>query len=1168
MKKLLTLVFVFATVLVSTNVLTSCKDYDEDYKNDLARLIDTEHIDIWSAIKTNYSILRVAADSLYDLQEACSLKCKETRDSLDARYSRLVYEDGKLQTAINNLNTAVAGKADTATVNALQGIVDILRDSVQILQGEIDGLTARVTALEVQDSLFAIDLQKLHDADSLINLQLVALRHDSDSARHDIDSIFDMLKNLKPGSDGSVNVDSLTKILANTFNITNTTINDIKGDLGQLVSDTLGDYYLKSEVDSIFNNYYDQTTINQKLGDYYTKTQVNNLLKVINDSLITLDSKILEVKGTADDALRLAKLDSIWIEALKTNVAKNDSAINARVDSLANVVANLNIPDAYNDSQVIINKDSIYINAKAIDALRTDLNNYIAKNDARVDSLAQVTDELADLIEQAEKNRKDADELLQKQINAIVLALADVTEKNNEQDAAIESLSDLLNTKIAELEEAYKAADEELQGEIDDLEKRVKANEEAIEKLDEKIDKVKEELTDRLDKVDEALKKLITGIIPQAVVNPVYGTFAAPIGISSKVLIAFYGQNSTPVVFPTNATANYVKNSQLFTDEDWSMINGSLESVYVKQGNSTLIDDAEDNAGTLYLTVNPGEVDFDGQQLTLVNSKDEESKITLAPLQKENDYLIKFGYTRAADDNGFYSAKAHLDAADINAVKVNINTELKSTFKELLQQRTMSKVGELALNVYDQFNGILPAQAVKAEWTIQDSKGNDIKRSFRSDYGLAATAIQPLSYAFLEDLNVKTVPGYEQAVRLVNRAAKEVKEAVNVTVGGALVTDIQNLNIKKIELAELSNDLKAKFIFHMDTTVVISGLQYHLELNQPVQIKFTQNATVDLSGVEAEVTVPTMVVNAATDGSLQSAIIVPIKDKDGEVVKVKDVEGHETALTATIQPEQVNLNITTTASTPETKATAIIANGTTVVATVPVDQTVYVDIDKIIELDDYSFKFHKDVDMTDAIDELWGEVGNQLDNVNDMLAQLEKIVDDANDLLDDQNGFFAKISLKVDNAASRIQSYIDRINNKLASVINSANQRIQPVLLLTANNTGTKRLSRAQGQPTVLKDANVTFIPTSYTADIVTPAFKKHIAAVDVIKGTKSAQGGDAACKTALEKFNKQNDINKVLPGTQNAVDASFQAGYVYVIAYSALDYHGKISMHKYYVRY
>ena len=1029
MKKLLTLVFVFATVLVSTNVLTSCKDYDEDYKNDLARLIDTEHIDIWSAIKTNYSILRVAADSLYDLQEACSLKCKETRDSLDARYYRLVIEDGKLWAAIN-------GKADTATVNALQRTVD----SIKI---DIDTLQAHVADLEAADKLIKQDIKDIkEDLQTILNdyATFTQLKDTAKQLRDEIGDIWEYLKKLP----GGIDEDALNQYITNTYHITNTSITKLESDLKGL-QDAIKDVYTKDQIDKAFKN--------------------------VRDSLILIDNKVGEVKQTADDALRLAKLDSVWVKTLEREVHTADSILNVRIDSLAEVVKNLNIPDPYDDTLV---RDSIQINTKAIESLRTDLNNYIAENNARVDSLAEVTKELGELIEQAEQNRKDADELLQKQINAIVLALADMKDKDDLQDIT-----------IADLEQAYKDADEQLAQDIKDLEKRVKANEDNIKELDERIEKYKEELDKRLDQVDETLKQLITGIIPQAVVNPVYGTFAAPAGISSKVLIAFYGETSQPVVFPTDATANYVKNSQTFTEKDWEMVEATLGEKYSKPGKSTLLSDEENNAGTLYLTVNPGEVDFKDQQLVLVNSKDEESKITLSTLKKENDYLINFGWTRAADDNGFYSATAHLNETDIDAVKVNIDTEMKSTFKDLLQKRTMSKVGELALNIYDQFNGILPAQAVKAEWTIKNSKGEDIKQSFRSEYGLAATAIKPLSYRFLEDLDVQTIPGYERVISFIDEISKEVKNVVSEA-----WPNLKNFDKDAIIVNKLGTVDPDRFKVTFSLSILTDG----------IDSRASRQTIGDLEYLVVENRIPNGVDLAGNVNAWKWVTAMKLALNDDDAVAAQD----------TGNPLKWNLTIT------------------------------------------------KNVGN---IQDIYNSIDGAIDAIGDF-------VDDVNDMLNDINGVETSINTNVDNALDKIRNLVDRINNRAANLINTANRRIQPVLLLTSENTGSKRLSRVPGLPTLIKDATVTLIPTSYTADVVAPAFKKHIAAVDVIKDEKSAQGGDTDCQNVLADFNGQDKINTVIPGSTRTVTATFKPGYTYVIAYSALDYHGNISMHKCYVRY
>jgi len=76
------------------------------------------------------------------------------------------------------------------------------------------------------------------------------------------------------------------------------------------------------------------------------------------------------------------------------------------------------------------------------------------------------------------------------------------------------------------------------------------------------------------------------------------------------------------------------------------------------------------------------------------------------------------------------------------------------------------------------------------------------------------------------------------------------------------------------------------------------------------------------------------------------------------------------------------------------------------------------------------------------------------------------------------------------------------------------------------------------------------------------------VACTNVFNGSANAQGGDAACKAALDAVNAQSNVNKVVEGGVRAIPVTLKSGYVYEFSYSALDYHGKISMHKYYVEY
>lgn len=780
--------------------------------------------------------------------------------------------------------------------------------------------------------------------------------------------------------------------LQNQIDVINTTLGTVQGDLAALAP-RVGKN--ETDIQAILNRLKDAggndvittlltdvASLNTAVGNVetalaaltknvYTKTQTDSIITKVRGEIeakfTPLDNKVNDLSKIANEALERAKNDSVWVKELKTLVA----GISEKVDI----------------------------------------------NTSKIDSLASVTTALADALAVAEQNRQTADSLLQNQIDAIVLSLASTDAKVN----------DILNTKLPELEQAYKAADEVLQDNIDALAAKVQANKESIEVIEGKINTI----TGRLDNIDEALKSQITGIIVQATNNPVFGTFALPIGVNSNILMAFYGKNDNPIVFPTTATANNVKASEAFTAGDWAMI-GSVAQ-YTKNGNSTLFSEADDNAGTVYLTVNPGSVDFAGQTLQLVNSKDETSKITLSPLVKENDVELTFGYTRAAETNGFYSAKAKLSESDIQAVKVNIQDGWKESAKAVLKERSMSSIANLAIKFYQQFNGVLPAQGLKASWT--DYNG---EHSIYSQYGIAATAVKPLSYAFLEDLNVVTVPGYELAVKFVNKAAAKIKEQIPTGVMGDLKSDLNGLVIKKIELKDLSSAQYAKFVVTADTTFTLSG--------EDVTLAFTY-------------------------------------------------------------------------------------------------------------------------DLREAAKDLWNTSIDQFKDVNDMMDQLQKIVDDGNTLIAEANNKLGDYRGKVDTAADRIKSYIDLVNNKLAGLINSANERIQPVLFVGNRDMGVFSASRMKSAPTKLKAATVELIMTSYTAEIVTPAFKKHVAVTNVYKGAKSAQGGDATCKAALEAANQ--NINKVLEGSRNAVSVTFQKGdFIYEVAYSALDYSGKVSMHKYYVQY
>ncbi|MBO4450791.1 MAG: hypothetical protein J5770_00060 [Bacteroidaceae bacterium] len=830
---------------------------------------------------------------------------------------------------------------------------------------------------------------------------------------------------------------SITKILGQITTINNT-VTDLGAALEALQKTT-------SKNDSILFD---------KFKDYYTKTEVDNLLDLYakQSDFLALDSKVTQVVKDAAYALALAKADSIRIDALESTV-----------DDFSKI-ANEALERAKNDSTWV----------KALEGTVSDLGN-------QVNDLDTFTQQLDEAIKTAEKNRISADSLLQNEIDLLAIALEDLTD----------SVDDILNVKIPTLEQAYQDADQLLQDSIDALAALVEQNTKDIETITNQIDTI----TGRLDKVDEALKSLITGIVVQATENPVFGTFALPFGINSNVLVAFYGQSDNPVVFPTKETANYVKNSQTLSDADWDMI--KTVSQYRKPGNSTLFNDVEGNAGTIYMTVNPGSVDFAGQTLELVNSKDDPSKITLSPLKKENDVELMFGYTRSAETNGFYSATATLNEEDIQAVKVNIKEGWVEAAKEAVKKRSFAGLASLADVFYRQFDGILPAQGLKASWT--DYNG---EHSVYSQYGIAATAIKPLSYAFLQDEHVYTVPGYERAIEIVDRIGDRIKSRIPNEIMREMRKDLQGLKIKKIELQELTEGQLALFKVEIDDDITIDGQDFTIDFSKKFEVQ------------DDQITVPTYTYKVYQSGVERGTVTIP---------------------EAVYDP----------------------------------DAYVEIDFSQDIHVDGYTKNIYYVCDLSDLVKSMWGAAQGEFADINEMLKSLKEIVNDANSYINYVNAHLSDIGDLVDKISTNdIKRYIDYFNDKITDFINDGNYRIQPILLVGNRATGMKVASRAKGVASQLKAGTVEFILTSYTAEILTPAFKKHIAVTNVFKGGASAQAGDAACKLALTTANASDMMNTVIDGNQCSVVATLPKGYIYEVAYSALDYSGKISMHKYYVQY
>ena len=830
----------------------------------------------------------------------------------------------------------------------------------------------------------------------------------------------------------------------------------------------------------------------------------DSLSKANKQSIEILNTRFESFSDSLQNIYKYADSIKVVVQANQLAIDKLDSTVDSHKEILDDLKQQ--VPELYNKV------DSL---GQEIENLKPEITKLYEYADGNLNKAKAYTDlEIALL--RAELNGIDIDALRKELGDSIFNLRVDLTDRINENTLKIGELDD----KLDSIAETFKDSLDQLRSDLNDLEKRVKKNEEDIQ-----------ELFGEIGLLQENLKRMVTGIIIQGTYNPAIGTLRVPANIQTNMLLSYFGYAYRDVYFPTSRTANYVDESKVLTEKDMQMIGGEGDKMYSE---ADLIMSTEDkNAGTLYLTVNPNTVDFSKLQLSIENSQGKESKIQLGEL-KHSEKLLEFGYTRAEANNGFYEAPAFLAEEDVNDVqKINFNTEsVKDLAREIMNKRSSADPKKIAADIVDIIKGFkVDANCVKCEWQDSVKEGEEpVVHSVRSDYSLMAAAVKPFSLQTLKGVEpIKNFPGYNRVMNFIDKAASKIKSEVKVVFdnvqGQPVVKKIQNLKINKI------NDLNGTFI--IDKTITISGLQYQLDLNEDVTlpISFTQN--VDFG----DITVPSFTINAQN----QAAITVDVLDNENHKV------GTATIPVGAVQVNSETGDITVTVGTKP--------------ITINTNVTTKIQLSKLITLDDKTVPVK--LDITDTIDEIWGNVQS---SVNPTLEQVEDIVKDVNTLLDELNDYHAKIDAKVDEYADQVSSYVTRINNKLVSFINNFNDRLQPVLL-ASDGKGSKFLSEASEYPTELgKDIN--FAPTTWTLEYLVPLAKKHVAVVDVINGSKSAQGGDASCLAELKRVNSSPTFNNVLPGETRRVYATdMKTGYVYVIAYSALDFHGKIAARKYYVK-
>ena len=793
-----------------------------------------------------------------------------------------------------------------------------------------------------------------------------------------------------------------------------------------------------------------------------------SLREALQNQVNALDAAIKQIKSCNCDPSKYASKDEF-------NKAM------ARIDSIADVLKNLKPGETYNDQWIKDRFKDVSDSLKLLNQLNSWIvyvQNLAKQDSIRIDSLSGAISGWGTTIT-----------TLYTRVDSLIQAL-----KHGKKDTIVITgggCDSLCAAKIAKAQytadSALLIAEKALVLAVHNA-NRIAALENYVNNLVTKGELANEVQSLNI-RLENLLDQMVTGIIIQGTESPVIGYVNTPLDIRSQILAAYYGNVTSAVKFPaTTNTADLVDISMAWTARNIEVMGGVPSQITIPAGRFVSQKDGkeEGNAGTLYLTLNPAEVDFEGKTLTLETSKGDASGLTLSPLKK-SDKELTFGFTRAAN-NGFYETAATLTEANIDAAKIRIDyTTLEDDAKAILKEKNVSSVLGFGAALLSNMNDLMPAYAVKATWTRPGYYTNYDWAPAKdyntySQYGIAATAIKPLSFAFLKDFN-KNLPGEDRIISLLDQIIDKINININLGLpdfsqygaGGSKAITFSN-----ITLPTISDDL--------------------------LRIKYTYNIT-DALGTGNYFVVTNQTGDFALIGN------------DGKLYHYNN--GTLTAFTAT---EQLAFGAYTT------------------------DLEISIDINKTSDIKNLL------QDIINSLNAQYGSGSSLETNLTSLLndvASLGNIDGKINQAIADAKG----------DIKSTLNSYVTRAYNKLNSWFQKApNAALQPVLIAKSGNN-VRTLARAKGLATKFSSTSLTLVPTSYTLEMLAPAYKKFVAVTDVW----NADGTEAAASVG-QAANGENMLKVI--DSEKTCTLNGQAGYIYEISYSAVDYHGKITTKKFYVQF
>lgn len=520
--------------------------------------------------------------------------------------------------------------------------------------------------------------------------------------------------------------------------------------------------------------------------------------------------------------------------------------------------------------------------------------------------------------------------------------------------------------------------------------------------------KITDALNNRLDSVSGSLDKALNSLVEQkldgitvnATENPVTGYWNASFtGLNLKLASSFYG---------VAAEGN----------EDWDV---KANQVLGKGG----------NAGYLYVSLNPTEIDPSLVKVELVNSQGEPAKGFELGEIDNTDKVLTFG-TKAAtvSANGFYQVPVIASDPQNDGVEFDKGA-LAAAAKNALNELRNPKENDLDLSMiasalYKNIP-VLTAYGVKAEYYLYNPNTETLEltktvKHAVSDYDIAAFAVKPVSFNFLKD--------------------------------NATLDKLSDWAVENFRLPSLSSKLDK----------VIDAL--NVEISYDKADEFYTYSVITPNGLFCQQDGNDVVIyGQGTD--LNNGQLI-----DGELYRIKN---------ATVEKK-------------------FVSTGGSAAEFVFVIKT-------------------KDSTIADLLASANKQIAGKLQPIKNVLSN---------------------VNAKWENVIAKVNPLL----KKVASKIGSANKLLQPTILYVDQNGNPNTLSTIGGRlgTRFVGTGAITLYATSWTAELLAPAYKKSISVLE--KGaTVTLTNG----KSAAEPFD--GSVNKVIFNAEKAG--------TYTIVYKAIDYSG-----------